>query len=85
MENNKVRKRDVSIAKKYLTQEELSDLNRIVTMYLDYAGNQARRQRPMYMSDWDERLDAFLEFNEHEILINLGKVKAKVAEQFANE
>lgn len=82
---DKVRKQDVTVAKNYLTQEELSDLNRIVTMYLDYAETQAKKKRPMYMKDWAEKLDAFLEFNEHEILTNAGKIRAKVAEQFANE
>ncbi|KAB8136807.1 virulence RhuM family protein [Gracilibacillus oryzae] len=82
---DKVRKQDVVVAKNYLTQEELGDLNRIVTMYLDYAENQARKKKPMYMKDWAGRLDAFLAFNEHEILTNAGKIKAKVAEQFANE
>ncbi|KYD07961.1 hypothetical protein B4102_0595 [Heyndrickxia sporothermodurans] len=82
---DKVRKQDVVVAKNYLSQEELSDLNRIVTMYLDYAESQAKKKKPMYMKDWAERLDAFLEFNEHEILTNAGRIKAKVAEQFANE
>ena len=82
---DKVRKQDAVVAKNYLTQEELSDLNRIVTMYLDYAETQAKKKKPMYMKDWAEKLDAFLEFNEHEILTNAGKIKAKVAEQFANE
>lgn len=82
---DKVRKQDVVVAKNYLSQEELSDLNRIVTMYLDYAESQAKKKKPMYMKDWAERLDAFLEFNEHEILTNAGKIKAKVAEKFANE
>lgn len=82
---DKVRKQDVAVVKNYLTQEELDDLNRIVTMYLDYAENQARKKKPMYMKDWAGRLDAFLAFNEHDILTNAGKIKAKVAEQFANE
>lgn len=82
---DKVRKHDITVAKNYLTQEELSDMNRIVTMYLDYAETQAKKKKPMYMKDWAEKLDAFLEFNEHEILTNAGKIKAKVAEQFANE
>ncbi|MEK4826674.1 virulence RhuM family protein [Niallia sp. FSL W8-0951] len=82
---DKVRKQDAVVAKNYLTQEELSDLNRIVTMYLDYAETQAKRKKPMYMKDWAEKLDAFLEFNEHEILTNAGRIRAKVAEQFANE
>lgn len=83
--DDKVRKNDVSVAKNYLTQEEMGDLNRIVTMYLDYAENQARRKKPMYMKDWVEKLDAFLAFNEHEILADAEKVRTKVAEQFANE
>lgn len=82
---DKVRKQDVVVAKNYLSQEELRDLNRIVTMYLDYAETQAKKKKPMYMKDWAEKLDAFLEFNEHEILTNAGRIRAKVAEQFANE
>lgn len=82
---DKVRKTDITVAKNYLTQEEMSDLNRIVTMYLDYAESQAKKKKPMYMKDWSQKLDAFLEFNEHDILTNAGKVKAKVAEQFVNE
>lgn len=77
-----MRKQDVTVAENYLTEEELSNLNLIVTMYLDYAENQARRKKPMYMKDWAGRLDAFLAFNEHEILTNAGKIKAKVAEQY---
>lgn len=82
---DKVRKQDVTVAKNYLTQEEISDLNRIVTMYLDYAESQAKKQKPMYMKDWVEKLDAFLEFNEHEILKNAGKVSKHVADQLAFE
>ncbi len=59
----KVRKGDVDIAKNYLSEDEISGLNRIVTMYLDYAEDQAIRQIPMYMADWEEKLDAFLRFN----------------------
>ena len=82
---DKVRKTDITVAKNYLTQEEMSDLNRIVTMYLDYAESQAKKKKPMYMKDWAQRLDAFLEFNEHDILTNAGKISAKLAEQFAKE
>ncbi len=82
---DKVRKTDITVAKNYLTQEELIDLNRIVTMYLDYAESQAKKKKPMYMKDWAQKLDAFLEFNEHDILTNSGKVRAKLAEQFAIE
>lgn len=82
---DKVRKNDITVAKNYLSQEELSDLNRIVTMYLDYAESQAKKKKPMYMKDWAQKLDAFLEFNEHDILTNAGKISAKLAEQIATE
>ncbi|GAA0607566.1 virulence RhuM family protein [Virgibacillus siamensis] len=80
---DKVRKQDVIVAKNYLTEKELKSLNRIVTMYLDYAEDQAERQRPMYMKDWIGKLDAFLQFNDREILTNAGKVSKVVAENLA--
>ncbi len=79
----KIRKTDVSIAKNYLNKEELDGLNRIVTMYLDYAENQARKGVVMYMKDWVEKLDAFLRFNDEEILQNKGKVSNEVAKALA--
>lgn len=79
----KVLKSDVSVAKNYLKEKELSGLNRIVSMYLDYAENQAERQMTMSMQDWVEKLDAFLNFNDYEILKNAGKVSAKVAKKLA--
>lgn len=81
--NGKIMTTDVVIAKNYLTKEELKSLERIVTMYLDYAEDQAERHIPMTMEDWKKRLDVFLEFNEREILDNPGKVSHKVAESFA--
>ena len=81
--NGKIVKSDVSIAKNYLTFSELDELNRIVTLYLDYAELQARRHIPMTMEDWANRLNAFLQFNEREILDNPGKVSAEVAKAFA--
>lgn len=81
--NGKIMTTDVVIAKNYLTKEELKSLERIVTMYLDYAEDQAQRHIPMTMEDWKKRLDAFLQFNEREVLDNLGKVTHKVAESFA--
>jgi hypothetical protein len=81
----KILKSDVRIAKNYLSQQELSDLNAIVNMYLDYAENQARRQRLMTMQDWVSRLDAFLTFNEYEILKDSGKVSKEVAKATAEE
>src|SRR5690625_6644871 len=65
----------ISIAKNYLSEKEVRALNRIVTRYLDYAEDQAERKRPMYMKDWKNRLDAFLEFDEREILHNAGMVE----------
>ena len=79
----RIRKTDVVVAKNYLQEKELKTLNRIVTMYLDYAEHQAEKQIPMTMKDWSQKLNAFLEFNEHDILQNSGKVTAKIAKEFA--
>ncbi len=79
----KVRKTDVAIAKNYLNEEELKGLNRIVSMYLDYAELQATNRTLMNMRDWILRLDAFLQFNEQDILTNPGKVTAEIARTFA--
>lgn len=81
--DGKIVKTDVSIAKNYLDKEEMTELNEIVTMYLDYATRQARRQIPMTMEDWKTKLDAFLKFNDAEILEDQGKVTAAIAKEFA--
>jgi len=81
--DGKIVKADVVIAKNYLKNRELNELNEIVTMYLDYAIRQARRHIPMMMQDWAAKLDAFLQFNEADILTDAGKVSAEVARQFA--
>ncbi len=81
--DGKVLKSDVGVAKNYLTEAELKALNRIVTMYLDYAENQAERQIPMSMEDWAAKLDAFLEFNDYNVLDNAGRVSAGVAKRLA--
>ncbi len=81
----KILKSDVSVAKNYLVEPEIRELERIVGMYLDYAENQAARQIPMHMADWATRLDAFLAFNEYEVLTNAGKVSAEVARRLAEE
>ncbi len=75
-----IRETDVIIAKNYLDEKELDHLNRIVTMYLDYAEMQAERGVAMYMSDWVEKLNAFLKFNERDILADAGKISHEVAE-----
>ena len=81
----KILKSDISVAKNYLIETEIKELERIVSMYLDYAENQASRQIPMKMADWTSRLDAFLRFNEYEVLTNAGTVSAEVAKQLAEE
>lgn len=80
-----IRKQDVTIAKNYLTQEELTALNRIVSMYLDYAEDQAQNRQPMYMADWVKKLDGFLQFNEKNILTHAGKVSHKMAQDHAEK
>ena len=81
--NGKIIASDVIVAKNYLTKDELKSLERIVTMYLDYAEDQAERHIPMTMEDWKGKLDIFLQFNERDVLDNPGKVSRKVAESFA--
>jgi len=81
--HGKIIKTDVSIAKNYLLKLELSELNEIVTMYLDYANRQARKYIPMTMDDWKKKLDAFLNFNDEEIGDGVGKVTHEVAKAFA--
>ena len=81
----KILKSDVGVAKNYLSEQELSSLNRIVTMYLDYAENQAVRQIPMKMQDWTEKLDAFLRFNDYDLLHDAGKVSHQVAKTLAEK
>jgi hypothetical protein len=74
---------DAAIAKNYLDKPELDHLNRIVTMYLDYAELQAIRQKPMTMKGWSVKLDAFLKFSEFEILSNTGTITHEVAKELA--
>ena len=81
--DGKILKPDVSVAKNYLSETEIKALDRFVTMYLDYAEAQAERNIPMTMEDWADKLDAFLQFNEREVLDNPGKVSQTVAKAFA--
>lgn len=80
----KILKSDVTVGKNYLGEKQLKELNRIVNMYLDYAENQAERQRTMTMADWAEKLNAFLKFNEYEILNSPGKISTAAAEKLAH-
>ena len=81
----KIMRTDVAIAKNYLQEKEIDELNRVVTMYLDYAENQAKRNIAMSMSDWIQRLDAFLQFNEYNTLMNAGSISHDVAKKLAEE
>lgn len=83
--HGKVLKGDISVAKNYLIEKEIKDLERIVSMYLDYAENQAARQIPMKMAVWIQKLDAFLKFNEYQILKDAGKVRHDVALKLAEK
>ena len=80
-----VRKTDVTIAKNYLIEPEIDELNRIVVMWLDYAEDQARRRQQVFMKDWEQKLDEFLRFNERRVLENAGSVSKKDAEAHARE
>ncbi len=82
---SRVRQVDVTIAKNYLSQEEIGELNRVVTMYLDYAEDQAKRRKTITMNEWTDKLDAFLSFNERKILNHSGNITAQVAEKLALE
>ena len=79
----KILKTDAIMAKNYLTEIELKSLDRFITMYLDYAEDRASRNIPMTMKDWAEKLNAFLQFNERDILDHPGKVSKEVAKAFA--
>jgi hypothetical protein len=83
--HGRILKSDVTVAKNYLEEDEIKALERIVGMYLDYAENQASRQIPMRMANWIAKLDAFLQFNEYEVLTNAGKVSHEVAKQLAEK
>lgn len=80
---HRVRQQDVTIAKNYLDQPEIEELNRIVVMYLDHAEDQAKRRKTMTMAEWERKLNAFLTFNERDLLEHAGKISAQVAETLA--
>ena len=82
---SRVRQQDVTVAKNYLSSAEIDGLNRIVVMYLDYAEDMARRRNPMTMREWETKLDAFLQFNERDVLNHAGRISAEVAEKLALE
>ncbi|MEQ0186936.1 RhuM family protein [Klebsiella sp. CN_Kp098] len=78
-----VHKGDVTVAKNYLTQDGVSELNRVVNMWLDFAEDQARRRQQVFLRDWHDKLDQFLQFNDREVLQGAGKVSKKMADEKA--
>lgn len=80
---NEVRKGDITVAKNYLTEAEIKQLNRIVTMWLDYAEDQASRKKQVFLKDWISKLDDFLSFNERDVLQNAGRLSKKDADKKA--
>ena len=78
-----VRKGDVTVAKNYLSQDEVSELNRVVNMWLDFAEDQARRRQQVFLRDWQDKLDQFLQFNDREVLQGTGTVSKKMADEKA--
>jgi hypothetical protein len=81
--SGEVRKTDITIAKNYLKENEIEELNRIVTMWLDFAEDQAGRRRQVFVKDWEKKLDEFLRFNERRVLPNAGRVSKQAAEDHA--
>lgn len=82
---DEVRKTDVTIAKNYLKEDEIKGLNRIVVMWLDYAEDQAKRRKQIFMKDWELKLDEFLKFNDRQVMQDAGKVSKKEADDFARD
>ena len=82
---DEVRKTDVIVAKNYLNEKEIDELNRIVVMWLDYAEDQARRRKQVFINDWQQKLDEFLKFNDRQVLTNKGHVSKQKADEFAKQ
>ena len=78
-----VRKTDIKTAKNYLNQEEVSELNRIVTMWLDFAEDQSKRKKQVFLRDWQEKLDQFLQFNDRNVLQGAGAISKKQVDKKA--
>jgi len=85
LDKNSIKSTDVTVAKNYLSEQEIEELNRIVVMWLDYAEDQAKRKQQVFLKDWENKLDAFLAFNERDVLHNFGKVSKKEADLKAKE
>lgn len=83
--SNEVRKTDVVIAKNYMKEDEITELNRIVVMWLDYAEDQARHRKQVFMREWEEKLDDFLRFNDRTVLVNAGSISKKKSDEYAKQ
>lgn len=83
--SGRVQRQDVTIAKNYLGSEEISELNRVVVMFLDFAEDQARRKQPIHLADWQRKLDEFLRFNDRPVLEDAGRVSREDADRKAME
>lgn len=83
--NDEIRSTDVTVAKNYLKEDEIDELNRIVVMWLDYAEDQAKKRKQIFLNDWSEKLDSFLEFNERDVLGNKGQISKEQADKKARE
>lgn len=83
IEKENIKSTDVTVAKNYLNEQEIDELNRIVVMWLDYAEDQANRRKQIFLKDWEEKLDSFLKFNEREVLGNFGSITKKEADEVA--
>jgi len=78
-----VRKTDITVAKNYLNESEIQEINRVVTMFLDYAEDQAKRRKQIFLADWRQKLDEFLRFNDREVLPDAGRVSREDADRIA--
>lgn len=85
IDKNSIKSSDVTVAKNYLSEQEIDELNRIVVMWLDYAEDQAKRKQQVFLNDWEKKLDSFLEFNERDVLQNFGKITKKDADKKAKD
>ena len=85
IEKENIKSTDVTVAKNYLSEQEIDELNRIVVMWLDYAEDQAKRRKQIFLKDWEEKLDSFLAFNDREVLKNFGSISKKDADKAAKD
>lgn len=85
IEKESIKSTDVTVAKNYLSEQEIDELNRIVVMWLDYAEDQSKRRKQIFLKDWEEKLDSFLAFNDREVLDNYGRISKKDADKVAKD